>query len=103
LGRFALTARSSRGQHRGSKEWYRKVAELKDATAQYNIGAIYLYGKGVPQDNLEACAWIAVAAANGDASAAAILKKNGATLKGGLFAKNRVAEGKQRAAVYVER
>ena len=81
--------------------WYRKAAELKDATAQYNLGCMYLYGRGVPRDKVEAYAWIAVAAANGDASAAVNLKKIEASLRGGLLSRNRVEEGKQRAAVYL--
>jgi len=79
--------------------WYRKAAELKDATAQYNLGGMYLYGKGVPRDKVEAYTLIAVAAANGNASAVVNLKKVEASLRGGLLSRNRVAEGKQRAAV----
>ncbi len=31
-------------------KWFRKVAEQRDAEAQFNLGAMYYKGRGVPQD-----------------------------------------------------
>ncbi len=43
----------------------RAAAEQGDASAQYNLGLMYLEGQGVKQDNVEAYAWIRTAAAQG--------------------------------------
>lgn len=43
----------------------RAAAEQGDASAQYNLGLMYLEGQGVKQDNAEAYAWIRTAAAQG--------------------------------------
>ncbi len=43
----------------------RAAAEQGDASAQYNLGVMYLEGQGVKQDNVEAYAWIRTAAAQG--------------------------------------
>ena len=34
--------------------------------AQYNLGAMYANGQGVPQDAVQAYAWLNIAAAQGD-------------------------------------
>ena len=47
----------------------RARAEAGDATAQYNLGAMYDQGRGVPQDDAEAVAWYRRAAEQGDARA----------------------------------
>jgi len=44
---------------------YAKEAEQGDATAQYNLGVMYFYGRGVPQDNSKAKEWILKAALQG--------------------------------------
>lgn len=42
---------------------------LGNADAQYNIGTMYFYGKGVSQDYVEAMRWYRMAADQGDSSA----------------------------------
>ena len=46
------------------REW-RPLAEQGDANAQYNIGVMYDFGKGVPQDFATARQWYEKAAAQG--------------------------------------
>lgn len=50
------------------KEWKKckLAAEQGDASAQYNLGRMYLYGQGVPQDNKAAAKWYTLAAEQGD-------------------------------------
>jgi hypothetical protein len=43
-------------------KWYRKAAEQGLAAAQYNLGLMYSYGKGVPQDYAETHMWFNLAA-----------------------------------------
>jgi TPR repeat protein len=38
------------------------LAEQGDAVAQSNLGNMYAYGRGVPQDNAEAVRWYRLAA-----------------------------------------
>jgi uncharacterized protein len=45
------------------------LAEQGDASAQYNLGVMYEYGKGVPEDDAEAVKWFRLAAEQGDATA----------------------------------
>ena len=45
----------------------------EDAEAQYTLGVMYLEGKGVVRDEVEAFKWIAVAAAAGNTNAGAAL------------------------------
>ena len=40
----------------------RQAAEQGDATAQFNLGAMYAIGRGVPQDDETAHVWLNVAA-----------------------------------------
>ena len=42
--------------------WYRKAADQGHAGAQFNLGAIYYSGQGVPQDYVEAHKWRNLAA-----------------------------------------
>jgi TPR repeat protein len=49
--------------------WYRKAAELGDATAQQMLGHIYEDGSGVPKDYETAASWYRKAADQGDADA----------------------------------
>jgi hypothetical protein len=37
--------------------WYRKAAEQGDATSQNQLGELYLYGRGVQKDYVEAMKW----------------------------------------------
>jgi TPR repeat protein len=50
------------------REW-RSLAEAGDASAQYNLGVIYDFGKGVPEDDAESAKWFRLAAEQGDAKA----------------------------------
>ena len=50
-------------------KWYRKAAEQGNAEAQINLGGMYLYGKGVPQDNSKAVKWFRKAAEQENAMA----------------------------------
>ncbi len=47
------------------KEW-RPLAEQGDANAQFNLGSMYEYGEGVPQDDVQARMWLNLAAAQGN-------------------------------------
>ena len=47
----------------------RKAAERGDAAAQYNLGAAYTKGYGVPQDYAQAVYWTRKAAEHGNADA----------------------------------
>jgi TPR repeat protein len=50
-------------------EWYRKAAEQGFAKAQYNLGTLYQFGRGVLQDFALAAIWYRKAAEQGDALA----------------------------------
>jgi TPR repeat protein len=51
----------------------KKKAEQGDASAQFNLGAMYSSGQGVPQDYKEAVIWYRKAAEQGYANAQALL------------------------------
>ena len=55
--------------------WYRKSAEQGRASAQYNLGDRYEYGKGVAKDLQEARKWFAKAVAQGHTNAQDKLKR----------------------------
>jgi uncharacterized protein len=48
------------------REW-KPLAEQGDASAQYNLGVMYYYGQGVPQDDETAVKWYRLAAKQGNA------------------------------------
>jgi TPR repeat protein len=50
------------------KEW-KPLAEQGDATAQFNLGMMYYYGDGVPQDYSAAARWYRLSAEQGDVDA----------------------------------
>lgn len=50
-------------------KWYQKAADQGNAAAQNNIGYLYDYGRGVPQNRFEAIKWYQLAAAQGYAIA----------------------------------
>lgn len=50
------------------KEW-KPLAEQGNAEAQYNLGVLYQYGRGAPQDDAEAAKWFRQAAEQGDPDA----------------------------------
>lgn len=43
--------------------WYRKAAEQGEENSQNNLGGLYEYGQGVPQDYAEAYFWFSLASA----------------------------------------
>ena len=49
--------------------WYRKSAEQNDASAQRNLGWMYLHGRGIPQSDLEAIKWYRKSAEQNNARA----------------------------------
>ena len=50
-------------------KWYQKAAEQGLASAQYTLGIMYQYGKGVEQNYVTAYAWRNIAATNGNQNA----------------------------------
>jgi len=48
---------------------FRQVAELGDANAQHNLGIMYRFGEGVPQNYAEAVKWFRKGAEQGNAGA----------------------------------
>ena len=46
-------------------KWFRRAAEQGVAQAQFSLGVRYLDGLGVPKDEVQAAAWLILAAANG--------------------------------------
>ena len=47
-------------------KWYRLAADQGNAGAQYNLGAMYANGNGVPEDDVESYARFNVAGALGN-------------------------------------
>ena len=45
-------------------KWYRLAAEQGHEQAQFNLGAMYENGEGVPQDYIQAHVWFYLAVAN---------------------------------------
>lgn len=56
-------------------KWYRKAAEKGYAPAQYNLGNMYRYGKGIAKDIQEARRWYRKAANHGHENAKEALKR----------------------------
>ena len=44
-----------------------------DSDAQYNLGRLYLHGKGAPKDAIQAARWLRLAANKGEHRAQALL------------------------------
>ncbi len=59
----------NRGDYATALREFRPLAEQGDAVAQYNLGAMYDEGLGVPQDSVQAVKWYRKAAEQGHASA----------------------------------
>ena len=57
------------GNHAKAFEWYTKAAHQGDAVAQFNMGVMYEFGKGVHQDDQKAVEWYTKAAQQGYAVA----------------------------------
>jgi len=67
-----LTAKAATWLRRAAKQgdaWsqfmLRSLAEQGHAEAQYNLGVMYDYGEGVPEDDAEAMKWFRLAAEQG--------------------------------------
>ena len=56
-------------------EWYRKAADQGAAYAEFNLGAAYANGQGVPQNFPEALRWLRKAHAQGDEQAAGAIER----------------------------
>jgi TPR repeat protein len=55
-------------------EMFRYAASyFADPDAQYNLGRLYLYGRGAPKDAIQAARWFSLAADKGQCSAQALL------------------------------
>ncbi len=59
-----LHARQS-GEMNEAVTLFQKAAEIENPNAQYNLGTMYQFGHGVPQNYGEAAKWFKKAAANG--------------------------------------
>jgi uncharacterized protein len=59
----------NKGDYSTAYNMLKPIAEQGDASAQFNLGLLYLDGKGLPQDYTEAAGWFRRAAEQGDAGA----------------------------------
>ena len=55
------------GDYAAAMSYWRPLADQGDAKAQYNLGAMYLDGQGVAQDDAQALIWYRKAAVQGNA------------------------------------
>jgi hypothetical protein len=62
-----------RGDYAKATSLYREGAEQGDANAQFALGNLYLWDKGVPHDDVEAAKWISRAAEQGHADSQSLL------------------------------
>jgi hypothetical protein len=62
-------ASDNRRDYTAAAQWYRKAADQGYAKAQYNLGAAYAQGQGVPKNLQEAVKWYRKAADQGYARA----------------------------------
>lgn len=62
---FAGKEASSNGDFQQAVTFYLQAAELGDAEAQYDLGLLYMEGKGVKKDEKAAAGWIQKAADQG--------------------------------------
>jgi TPR repeat protein len=60
-------ALASRGDLTAAVPLLKEAAELGDTTAMVELGKLYYYGRGVPEDEQEAMKWFKLAEAKGDA------------------------------------
>ena len=60
----------NRGDCAAALRAWKPLAEQGDAQAQFNLEVMYYHGEGVPQDDVQAYAWLNIAAAQGDKKAA---------------------------------
>lgn len=66
LGTMYETGRDVRTNDSNAVNWFRKAAEMGDATAQAALGCLIEAGRGVPRDDVEALTWYRKAAAQRD-------------------------------------
>ena len=55
--------------------WYRKLADMGNSTAQFNLGIMYMKGEAVPQSFEKALEWMKKANENGDDDAEAYIER----------------------------
>jgi hypothetical protein len=60
--------------------WFRKAADMDNATAMFNLGELFGKGQGGPKDEAESLSWYRKAAAGGHQGAKEILQKKGLSL-----------------------
>ena len=58
-----------RGDYATALQLWRQLAELGHARAKFNLGIMFAFGEGVPQDFVRAYLWFNIAAAQGDKTA----------------------------------
>ena len=58
----AADAAYSRGDYAAALRLIRPLADKGNANAQHNLGALYVEGRGVPQNDAEAMKWYRLAA-----------------------------------------
>ena len=73
-------------------QWARQSAEQGNANGQFNLGAAYAGGRGVPQDNVEAYKWYLLSDAGGNKQASERMKELASRMTGA-----QVAEAQRRA------
>ena len=57
-----------KGEYETALRLWRPLAERGSSSAQFNLGLMFSYGRGVPQDYATAVAWYQKAAAQGNAA-----------------------------------
>ena len=62
-------AAHNRGDYGTDLQVFKIVAEQNHAAVQYNLGVMYSFGRGVPQDFVQAYMWFNLAAAQGNEKA----------------------------------
>lgn len=61
-----------RGDYASAVREWRPLAAEGHADAQFNLGAMYVLGHGVPRDDVLAYRWLTLSAANGNSNAAGL-------------------------------
>ncbi len=64
-------------------ELYSMAATQKDSVGQYNLGEMYLHGRGVPKNTAMAELWLSKAAERGHSDAHELLSKMRGEVNGG--------------------
>jgi TPR repeat protein len=65
----AMDARVA-GEHHEAYRGFKRLAKRDHIEAQYQLGMLYLFGKGVEQDTVQGISWLKQAAENGSYGAA---------------------------------